>query len=451
MKKSLIVFTIFFIFSLLVSCSPQNQIEGKWYDEYGIEIEFYNDGTFVISNLGFSLTGDYRFIDDETLLLESDGIIGLFGAQVFTVEISNQELVLRANNDEIRLYREQPTLSMEDSPDNRFADKEVELASTPEEAPWYQTINPILIYYQDPLSSEEAKKFKIVHEPFDGMRRIAFQVAFQNLSTSEWLRLDPRFLSVSGDEFEFDRSDFAQPCLSFYSEEDPEKNAFCSYMHNGDIATTLIPPMFQVTTSIFIWEVGEQTQNLTFNVRVSNSEGEQHIFNISLDQSNVQEFRTQFVGNLSWDAYQRQPLENVQLMNFGETLEFDFGLYQPIDYFIEDSDYDSDWLLRSEITNSSAGYPMNLDISDAFFIDAQNFTWSFGGYTNTIGPQLSETITSTFGRDNYYKHYILQSHQHTPQTLAELVKPFCWIITEFDWRTTEGNHETEAQIILCID
>lgn len=115
-KKILLVFITLVLF--LSACSTERKIVGKWYDEYGTEINFYEDGTFIIKTSVINFSGEYKFVDNETLVLDSEGIIGLFGSQVFIVDISNDEMYLDSGDSVITLYSEQPNFSDQSSNDS---------------------------------------------------------------------------------------------------------------------------------------------------------------------------------------------------------------------------------------------------------------------------------------------------------------------------------------------
>jgi len=123
-KKYFLIVTLFLL--VLSACSPESKIIGTWYDEYGTEINFFKDGTFIVKDTLINFTGDYRFVDKETLILDSEGIIGLFGSQIFTVEVSQGEIYLDDGGSGLTLYNEKPDFSNQSSDDSISIEIETE-------------------------------------------------------------------------------------------------------------------------------------------------------------------------------------------------------------------------------------------------------------------------------------------------------------------------------------
>jgi outer membrane protein assembly factor BamB len=107
-KKKVLLSFVLIIILLTTSCSPQSRILGKWYDEYGTAIEFLKDGTFIVQNSLLSFQGNYNFIDKETLALDAEGIISLFGSQIFNIDFSKGKLFLIVGDTRFTFYDEKP-------------------------------------------------------------------------------------------------------------------------------------------------------------------------------------------------------------------------------------------------------------------------------------------------------------------------------------------------------
>jgi len=89
------LFIILIVAVLLISgCSASNKIIGRWEDTDGIQYEFYRDGTITIDSYGITVSGDYEFIDKETIKINLAGLWGLAGASVMEVDISGNQMTL---------------------------------------------------------------------------------------------------------------------------------------------------------------------------------------------------------------------------------------------------------------------------------------------------------------------------------------------------------------------
>jgi formylglycine-generating enzyme required for sulfatase activity len=107
--KCLYFFCLIFSTLFLVSCtSLESEIIGKWQavNGNGETIEFYKDGTITTtSSVEINIVGDYRFIDKNTIRIDSSGLMGLVGPQVFDVKISNDTLILTSGFTSIKYNR----------------------------------------------------------------------------------------------------------------------------------------------------------------------------------------------------------------------------------------------------------------------------------------------------------------------------------------------------------
>jgi hypothetical protein len=81
----------------LVSCSASKSIVGSWTDDSGSSFNFYEDGTLTINSGLLSTSGTYTFVDNDTMEVQLDGLLGIAGATVYDVEISKGELRLETD------------------------------------------------------------------------------------------------------------------------------------------------------------------------------------------------------------------------------------------------------------------------------------------------------------------------------------------------------------------
>ncbi|MHA1280152.1 MAG: hypothetical protein ACTSQ8_23410 [Candidatus Helarchaeota archaeon] len=457
MNNKKIILAFILITVLMTSCSTESKIIGKWYDEYGTEVEFFKDGTFVVQFYGVTLTGEYKLVDKETIMLNSEGIIGIFGAQVFTVEISDGQMYLDAGTTSVTLSNEKPASKDEISDDTWLSEKDTdgenvnvenaEIQPTEIGTPWYEDIKPILVYYEDPLSGDGLAKYRMNFEPIAGMRLIAFQVAFQNLSNSNWIIVGPRMQSVSGDGFEYEVSDYGAKCYSL-----EEVYLYCDDLGNPSMPIALIPPKFQFLSDFAMWVVGEETNNFDLNIKVSNGHDEYHTYKVPLGEEYVQEYKTTFIGNISWEEYKNLPIENSRVLELGETAEFDFGSIKPVDYYSKESVGVIFWELSMEITNSNQAYPMSGAFNEFFVYSPNYIEWINDNYNEVdAGPNQTLFMEYSFGRDYAFFSKHAYAHQKLPAVLNDLLTPFCWIVKEFEWSNSEGSYITETNLIICTE
>ncbi len=93
-NKGLIVFICLLLVLILFGCSSKSNLVGVWQGEMGDSIEFLKDGTVIIVDQFFSASGKYSVLDDNRIRLEMDGIWGIAGSQVFSYQMSGNNLIL---------------------------------------------------------------------------------------------------------------------------------------------------------------------------------------------------------------------------------------------------------------------------------------------------------------------------------------------------------------------
>jgi len=87
------VIVILMLATVLVSgCGTQNNLLGTWEGEDGEVLEFFKDGTLIITDKFISASGNYSIIEKNRVRIELDGLWGIAGAQVINYEISGNQL-----------------------------------------------------------------------------------------------------------------------------------------------------------------------------------------------------------------------------------------------------------------------------------------------------------------------------------------------------------------------
>lgn len=92
--------------SLLVSCSSESAIVGKWSEIGGTEtIEFFKDGTVSVVDNGITMGGSYKFVEKDRIKLELSGLGALAGPIVAKVSIKGDELTFTMPDGEVSKYK----------------------------------------------------------------------------------------------------------------------------------------------------------------------------------------------------------------------------------------------------------------------------------------------------------------------------------------------------------
>lgn len=82
---------------ILAGCSGAGKIVGKWQEANDTVYEFFKDGTLVVSSYGIQMTGVYEFVDNDTIKITMDGLLGIGGASVLDISFSGSQLRLNAD------------------------------------------------------------------------------------------------------------------------------------------------------------------------------------------------------------------------------------------------------------------------------------------------------------------------------------------------------------------
>jgi hypothetical protein len=90
---------------VLAGCGASDRIIGRWQDVDGVQYKFYKDGTITIDSFCLKFTGDYEFIDTDTIRIDMGGLLGLAGPTVMRVEFTGDQLILSDGGAEIILEK----------------------------------------------------------------------------------------------------------------------------------------------------------------------------------------------------------------------------------------------------------------------------------------------------------------------------------------------------------
>jgi hypothetical protein len=460
MKKFYNVIFISLIVILLTACSTSKKMIGCWNGSDGANYTFYKDGTFSINSLLVNATGNYSFIAKDTIKLEFDGILGITGAQIATVTLQKRQILFNTNNIEIVLTKSK---NCNTSNSNSFIPEsntqlEVVQTDTPQNTPT-PTIPPVdddIQFYL--ISYSEAETFVIGDQSpttwsgDPGMKLLKFQIAVANTSLTDWKNIYVNFDSVTTQEgYEYPREKSSAQCSL-----GPVK-ASCTSPSTGLLtvgnnpAVSNMPPGIQSLTEEVLWEVAEASSNYSLNITIKTEEGLKFQKTIPLSEENIQPFLTPFTGNISWNEYKNQPLENIQPLEIGQSQPFDYGIFKPIGFTNDEDGYvNGIWKFNYEITNTNPAYSLNLDTSNEsyFFDGGMGYLRYFSDIWASVGPnqtnQFSSLISCSFSTFN-------PSHGY-PVSVESAIKPLCEVIKNLEWRDENGNkNKTEMNIITCME
>lgn len=92
LKLVSVIFILMVVTVLVFGCGTQNNLLGTWEGEDGEVLEFFKDGTLIITDKFISASGNYSIIENNRVRIELDGLWGIAGAQVINYEVSGNQL-----------------------------------------------------------------------------------------------------------------------------------------------------------------------------------------------------------------------------------------------------------------------------------------------------------------------------------------------------------------------
>ena len=101
--KRMILIAIVLVLLLSACSSPSSKIVGTWKGNDGATYTFNKEKVVLVKPWG---TGTYEFIDEKTIMITFDGLLGLAGGLVYDVEFSGKNLLLTINEVTTTLTRE---------------------------------------------------------------------------------------------------------------------------------------------------------------------------------------------------------------------------------------------------------------------------------------------------------------------------------------------------------
>lgn len=107
MKRIAILILVFGLLLLSAYTVLKNEIVDAWRDEDGIFIEFFKNGTLLITDeQGTNITGTYQFIDKNTIEINFSGALAVeTGSQIMDVAIEEDTLTLSRGEGALILTR----------------------------------------------------------------------------------------------------------------------------------------------------------------------------------------------------------------------------------------------------------------------------------------------------------------------------------------------------------
>lgn len=92
--------------------NPECEIVGKWCNERSNEnIEFYKQGTIVVTSKDGTFSGDYKFINNNTIRADLGGLAALAGPIIARVSIAGDDLTWIQSDEVIRMYKKERGLT----------------------------------------------------------------------------------------------------------------------------------------------------------------------------------------------------------------------------------------------------------------------------------------------------------------------------------------------------
>jgi len=99
----LIVVLILF---MLVSCSLETSIVGKWNEIDGNEtMEFFKDGTVSVNSGYVNTSGSYSLVDNDRIKLTFNGLFALAGPVVADISVHGDEMAITMPNGKTSKYK----------------------------------------------------------------------------------------------------------------------------------------------------------------------------------------------------------------------------------------------------------------------------------------------------------------------------------------------------------
>jgi hypothetical protein len=105
MTKRVIQISVVVLATMIVfACSfkSQNPIVGKWKDVEKAEIvEFTKEGSLLVSANGFSMSGNYKVVDEGRIQVELTGL----GTEIVSVKVTGDELSVTDPQGKVSRYK----------------------------------------------------------------------------------------------------------------------------------------------------------------------------------------------------------------------------------------------------------------------------------------------------------------------------------------------------------
>jgi hypothetical protein len=343
----------------------------------------------------------------------------------------------------------EPNLPADTSlPDTTAQDTPAQILPTRDPVEWYDRINFSLLSFEESPGE-------------DGNKILTFQSVIQNLSNEDWITIhgfsDEQILTADG--FSYEKSN--QNCYVIGKEKWLESRKKISF--------SVLPPGTQTLTCLEQWVISEfATEPIkSFSLQTNKGSAE---FTINLNPQEVIPYvESPFVNNISWADYKDKYQADVNVLDLGQSIEFDFGTvtFEGFHLLPRYSDEVCEFVIFN-VKNASLGYPLDLrrdlsgiaiDGSVGFHLRLESwFQFDDPEYSYVINPGQSNKVAWTMwdvdeilSSLTYWTFNLESSY---PYTSKELVEPRCVIIPTISWRREDMRpnfQDTDVNLIVCQD
>lgn len=343
-------------------------------------------------------------------------------------------------------------------PDTTAQDTPAQILPTRDPVEWYDNIKFSLLSYEESPRG-------------DGTKTLTFQTVIQNTSQKDWIIIGGPFSNpfsnetiTTGEEFNYDRWSYRKCYTKYYNETYGEENErFFNEIDKSraGISFNALPPGFQTLVCKEEWIISEFSTEPIKNITLNTNKGSAD-FSIPLSPDEVIPYiETPFVGNISWNEYKNHFDDYVNILDIGQSIEFEFGKFTFMGFHENLNQNNFNYMfLVFDVENASQGYKLDFDRSiNGFVVDSSaGFSMnlrSMGntevGYFTSVNPGQTATITWSFGRtDDHPNRDTMNFERPFPRNYQSLKNPICAVIPELVWGRDDVGYRTYTEINLVV-